>query len=257
MGLPRITVVTPSYNQEQFIEYTLRSVLNQEYPNLEYIVIDGASTDGSVDIIRRYAGHLAYWVSEPDEGQTDALIKGFSRATGNIFCYLNSDDLFEPGTLREVAKFFLEHRKARAVYGDSIWIDVEGRPIKPKKEHPFNRFIWLYDYDFIPQPSTFWRRDIYEKVGGLDPAFQLAMDADLFIRFAEVAPICHVPRIWSRMRLYPEQKNQRLRAQSNQEDLIIRRRYGVRNELTVSWLVRRALAKGMRVSWKLALGCYW
>ena len=255
--LPRITVVTPSYNQAQFIDHTLRSVINQEYPDLEYIVIDGASTDGSVDVIRRNASHLAYWVSEPDQGQTDALIKGFSRATGDILCYLNSDDLFEPGTLREVAMFFLENREAQAVYGDSVFIDVAGRPIKPKKEHPFNRFIWLYDYDFIPQPSTFWRRSIYEKVGGLDPAFELAMDADLFIRFAEVSPIRHVRRTWSRMRLYPEQKNQRFRARSNQEDLIIRRRYGVKNEPAWSWLARRALAKGLRVGWKLALGCYW
>jgi glycosyltransferase involved in cell wall biosynthesis len=257
MNPPRITVVTPSYNQARFIERTLQSVIHQEYPNLEFIVIDGGSTDGSVGIIQRYASHLAYWVSEADHGQTDALVKGFSRATGDILCYLCSDDLHEQWTLWEVAQFFMSHPQAEVVYGDSIWIDVEDRPIKPKKEHPFNWFIFVYDHDFVPQPSTFWRRSLYEKAGGLDPAFQLAMDSDLWIRFAEVAPLYHVRRVWSRMRLYPEQKNQRLRAQSNQEDLVIRRRYGIAHEPAWSRTTKKIVAKGLRVGWKVATGCYW
>jgi glycosyltransferase involved in cell wall biosynthesis len=256
MDAPRISVVTPSFNQGRFLEATLRSVLNQGYRNLEYIVIDGGSTDGSVEIIRRYASQLAYWVSEPDGGHTNGLIKGFARATGQILCYLNSDDLFEPWTLREVAEFFLTHPDAAVAYGDGLWVDIEGRPLKPKKEHPFNRFIWLHDHDFIPQPSTFWRRGLYERVGGLDPSFRLAMDADLFIRFAEIARFHHVRRTWSRLRLYPEQRNQRLRAQSDAEDRTIRRRYGISDR--PAWMIgaRRLVAKGMRVSWKVALGCY-
>lgn len=257
MDVPRITVITPSYNQAQFIEDTLRSVLDQGYPNLEYIVIDGGSTDGSVDIIRRYADRLAYWVSEADKGQTDALIKGFKRATGDLCCYLCSDDLLEPGALREVAEFFRTHPSADAIYGDGIWIDTEGRRIKMKKEHPFSWFIFMYDHDFIPQPSTFWRRGLYEKVGGLDPSFDLAMDADLFIRFAEVSPLIHVRRPWSRMRFYPEQKNQRLRSRSDFEDGVIRHRYGVGSDPFWQHAAKRMLARGMRVGWKLALGCYW
>lgn len=257
MEAPKITVVTPSFNQARFIEATLRSVLKQKYPNLEYIVVDGGSTDGSVEIIQRYSDQLAYWVSEPDRGQTDALIKGFARATGDILCYLCSDDLLEPWTLCEVADFFQKHPLAHAVYGDAVWIDVHGRPVRPKKEHPFNWFIWMYDHDFIPQPSTFWRRELYQRVGGLDPSFDLAMDADLFIRFAEVTSLLHSNRPWSRMRLYPEQKNQRFRARSDVEDAIIRRRYGIPNPRSWAQTPRRILAKGMRVGWKLALGCYW
>lgn len=256
MEWPKITVVTTSYNHHRFIEETLQSVLNQEYPRLEYIVIDGGSTDGSVDIIRRYAGRLSYWVSEPDRGQTDALIKGLSKATGDILAVLNSDDLYEPWTLREVASFFLGDPRANAVYGDATWIDVNGQVIKQKKEHSFNRFIWIYDHNFIPQPSTFWRRDLYEKVGGLNPSFDLAMDADLWIRFAEVSAIHHVRRIWSRIRRYPGQKNQRLRGKSDLEDLAIRCRYGLGVEPLWSRRAKKILAKGMRVTWKVVTGCY-
>jgi len=256
MKWPKITVITPSYNQARFLEATLRSVHDQGYPNLEHIVIDGGSTDGSVEIIRKFEDRLAYWVSEPDKGQTDALIKGFSRATGQILAWLNSDDLYEPRTLWDVAEFFTRHPDVQFVYGDALWIDTEGRILKPKKEIPFNRFIWLYDYNYIPQPSAFWRRELYEVVGGLDPRFDLAMDADLWIRFAERTRPVHVRRIWSRMRLYPEQKNQRLRAISDNEDEIIRSRY-LPKEPSWQRRVKKNLAKGLRVGWKLLGGCYW
>lgn len=254
MWWPRITVVTPSYNQAQFLGDTLRSIIEQGYPNVEYIVMDGGSTDGSADVLRRYADKLAYWTSRPDGGQTEAIIEGFARATGEILCWLNSDDLHEPWTLHEVAEFFRSQPLARVVYGDARWIDGNGRPIRPKKEHPFNRFIWLYDHNFIPQPSTFFRRELYEEVGGLNPQFDLAMDGDLWIRFAEVATIHHMRRPWSQMRCYPAQKMQRLRTRGDGEDLAIRRRYLSDRR---SWPRKRLFAKGMRVAWKLVMGCYW
>ena len=139
---------------------------------------------------------------------------------------------------------------------DGTWIDIEGSQIKSKKEHRFNRYIWMHDYNYIPQPSTFWRRRVYEEVGGLDPTYDLAMDADLWIRMADVTSIHHIRRSWSRMRFYPEQKNRRLRVESDQEDLVIRHRY----LSEMSKLHRRGnkvLAKSMRVGWKLASGCYW
>jgi glycosyltransferase involved in cell wall biosynthesis len=216
--------------------------------------MDGGSSDGSVDIIQRVAGRLAYWTSQPDRGQTDALIKGFARATGEIFCWLNSDDLLEPGALQDVAAFFRSHAHARAVYGDATWIDVDGQPLKPKKEHPFNKFIWLFDHNFIPQPSTFWRRDLYEEVGGLDSEFHVSMDADLWIRFAQVAKIHHVKRRWSRMRFHAAQKVQRLQTTLQAEDVLIRRRYLTDER---SWRRNRVLARGMRVAWKFAMGAYW
>ncbi|MCO6502680.1 MAG: glycosyltransferase, partial [Acidimicrobiales bacterium] len=164
---PRISVVTPSYNQARFLEATMESIHSQGYPNLEHIVIDGGSTDGSVEIIERYADRLAYWVSEPDNGQTDAIAKGFAMTTGEILCWLNSDDLWEPWTLAEVARYFAEHPDVEFVYGDSIWIDDEDRVIKPKREHGFSRFVFNYAFNFLPQPSTFWRRGLYERVGGI------------------------------------------------------------------------------------------
>jgi len=213
--------------------------------------------DGSVGVIQRYADRLSYWVSEPDRGETDAVHKGFSRATGDILGWLASDDIHEPWTLKEVARFFMENPKANVVYGDLTWIDTKGRVIKHKKEHPFNRFIWMYDHNFIPQPSTFWRRALYERVGGFNRAFDLAMDADLWVRFADASPIHHVRRAWSRMRLYAEQKNQRLRWKSDLEDLEIRCRYGFGAEPVWSRRAKKAVAKGMRVTWKLVTGCYW
>ena len=252
---PKISVVIPSFNQVQYIEATIESVLDQGYPNLEFIVIDGGSTDGTVDIIKRYSEHLSYWVSEPDDGQTDALIKGFDRSTGEILCWLCSDDLFELNTLKEVAEVFTEHPDWQVVYGDSMWIDAQSRPISFKKEIGFNRFIYMYDYNYLPQPSTFWRRGIYERVGGLDPRMKLAMDGDLWARFAEHTDLHHVPRAWSRMRFYPEQKNQRLRAVSDDEDALIRGRYTPEQP---PWLryMKRLAAKGLRVALKLARGAY-
>lgn len=256
MQLPKISVVTPSFNQAQFLEETIQSVLDQKYPNLEYIIIDGGSTDGSVEIIQKYSEHLAYWVSEPDEGQTDALVKGFGRASGDVLCWLCSDDLYEPYTLHEVAEVFVRHPQWQVVYGDSLWIDANGRPIRPKKEIDFNHFIWLYSGNYLPQPSTFWRRGIYQRVGGLDARWNLAMDADLWIRFAELAHPYHIPRLWSRMRYYPEQKNRRLRGVSDEEGKLIHSRY-LLNEPLLQLRLKQFAAKSMRVALKLARGAYW
>lgn len=255
-GWPRISIVTPSFNQAGYIGETMESVLGQGYPNLEYIVVDGGSTDGSADVIARYSDRLAYWTSEPDDGQTDALAKGFRRATGGIMGWLCSDDLLEPGSLFEVAETFARNPAWQVVYGDGLWIDAAGGPLRPQKEIPFNRFVFLYDYNYLPQPSTFWRRGLYERVGGLDPSFDLAMDADLWARFAEHTEPRHVARPWSRMRRYPEQKNSRMRDLSDVEDARIRARY-LPDE--PAWLRRpkRTLAKGLRVSMRLARGAYW
>jgi glycosyltransferase involved in cell wall biosynthesis len=254
--LPRISIVTPSFNQVPYIEETIRSLLDQGYPDLEYIIIDGGSTDGSTEIIERYSDRLAYWVSEPDGGQTDALIKGFHRATGDVMGWLCSDDLHEPRTLWEVGETFARNPSWQVVYGDSTWIDGSGDFIKPKKEIAFNRFIWMYDHNYLPQPSTFWRRGLYERVGGLDARWNLAMDADLWIRFAEHAELHHVSRKWSRMRYYPEQKNLRLRADSDREDALIRGRY-LPEQPPWRRRAKRLTARGMRVGLKLARGAYW
>ncbi len=230
--------------------------MDQGYPNLEYIIVDGASDDGSLEIIKRYSKDLDYWVSEPDGGQTDALIKGFAQASGDILGWLCSDDLFEPNALYEVAETFLSNPRWQVVYGDTTIIDEVGRPVSPKKEISFNRFIWLYNGNYIPQASTFWRHGVYERIGGLDPRWNLAMDADLWIRFSEVAELHHVSRVWSRQRLYPDQKTGRLRAECDEEGRLLHSRY---ISYTPAWRyhLKRFVARGTRVSLKLVRGAYW
>lgn len=254
-SLPKITVVTPSFNQGRFIEDTIKSVLEQNYPSIEHIIVDGGSTDQTTTILSRYTDQIAFWTSEPDGGQTDALVKGFERASGDILCWLNSDDMFEPGALKFVGEFFRDRPDVLFLYGDSKWVDLENRYLRPKKEHAFNQFIWLHDHNFFPQPSCFWRRALYDKVGGLDKQFDLAMDGDLFIRFAEQTRPIHVRRTLSRMRSYPEQKNKRLRAESDREDAAIRARY-VKAEDAASRFLKRVAAKSLRIGVKAVTGAY-
>lgn len=250
-----ISIVTPSFNQAEFLEATLQSVLGQDYPLVEYVVMDGGSDDGSQSILERYAPQLDFVQSRPDKGQTDALIEGFSRVTGDVMAWLNSDDCYEPGVLSEVASYFELHPRARFVFGDATWIDRDGAVLRRKREMPFNRFVWLRTYDYIPQPSAFWRRDLYQEVGGLDPSFDLAMDMDLFARFAEHTRLCHVPRLWSQMRVHPNQKNTVLRERSEYEGQIIRSRYA--KPRGVRWEAERLAAKVLRVVWRAASGAYW
>lgn len=252
---PKVSIVTVCYNHVQFLEDCIRSVVEQDYPNLEYIIIDGASTDGSVDIIRRYADHLAYWISEPDKGQTDALIKGFRRATGAIEGWINSDDMLGPGALREVANFFMRHPQAQAVTGDVKLIHADGSTWRIQRQLPFIRFLWLNDHNYIGQSSTFWKRSLYERVGGLDASFDLAMDGDLFGRFADVTRLHKVRNVWSRFRVYDQQKTCQLSAQGQAETLRIRTRYYPDESMRARYL-RRLVARPLRMGLKLVTGCY-
>jgi glycosyltransferase involved in cell wall biosynthesis len=217
MSLPKISLVTCSYQQGKFLDATLRSVLDQRYPALEYIVIDGGSRDESVSVIERHAPHLAHWVSEKDRGQTHALQKGFERATGEILGWLCSDDLLLPGALETVGRFFDEHPDVDFVYGDALWIDAQGQYIRPKKEMDWNKFVFLFDFNFIAQPSCFWRRSLHDKAGGLQEKWNLNMDSDLWLRFAQHAKPHYLPGYFSGVRDYPEQKTRALRPEGNKE----------------------------------------
>ena len=255
--LPRISVVVPSFNQAKFLEKTLRSILVQDYPNLELIVIDGGSKDESPAIIRKYEKHMKFWCSEPDGGHPEGLIKGFSHATGEILCFLNSDDLFEQDALHQVGEYFAAHPDVDMVYGDTTWVDANGKTLRTQKEIPFNRFLWTYTYNYIPGMSTFWRREIYDKVGGVSTAYRLSFDADLWIRFSHAgAKIKHERRQWSQMRFYPEQANRRLREQSDRDDIEIRSRYWKNHAVPKSYLLRRTIALAARFFWRLLTGCY-
>ncbi|HSC93940.1 MAG TPA: glycosyltransferase family 2 protein [Burkholderiales bacterium] len=217
-------MVTCSYQQAEYLDGAIRSVLEQDYPRLEYIVIDGGSIDGSAAIIRHHQHALAYWVSEPDGGQTHALLKGFARASGEIHGWLCSDDLLLPGALQAVVDYFRSHPDVMAAYGDALWIDENGSYLRAKKEMGFNRFVFLHDHNYIPQPSMFWRGSLYQAVGGLDPAFDLAMDADMWDRFSGLTRIGHIARYLSCMRYYPQQKTRSRRREGRVEDRTIRAR---------------------------------
>jgi glycosyltransferase involved in cell wall biosynthesis len=207
MGLPRISIVTPSYNQCRFIEATIQSVLNQDYPNIEYIVIDGGSTDASVEIIRRYENKLAYWVSEKDGGAADAIAKGFRHSTGDILAYLNSDDLYLPGTLRAVADAF-QHGRSDVVYGNTRWIDAVGNPIGERRQTPFTAAGYLYGGFDLQQPAVFWSRQAYEKSGGIDPTYLFTFDTEMFVRFVnQGCRFTHVRKFFASFRIHERSKS--------------------------------------------------
>jgi len=222
-NLPRVTIVTPSYNQAGFLEETLRSVLLQNYPHLEYIVMDGGSTDGSVDIIRKYEKHLSYWTSEKDAGASDAIAKGFQRASGEIMAYLNSDDPYLAGAIHAVVRVFQEQPQCQVVFGNTYWTDPSGNVLAERRQTSFWPASYLYGGTDMQQPSTFWRRELYLKAGGMDPTYTFAFDTDLFCRFIDCqAEFRHLKRFLSCFRIHPESKSSTLMDRRTQELLRIR-----------------------------------
>lgn len=218
--LPLVSIITPSYNQASFIEETIRSVLSQDYPRIEYIVIDGGSTDGSVEIIQRYSAirdsqfttrnpqdsmphiGISQWISEPDRGQTDAINKGFALAHGDILAWLNSDDVYLPNAVSEAVEYLQNHPAVGMVYGDANLIDEAGNIIGnfPARQTDYRRL--RQGYVHIPQQTAFFRASLWQKVGPLDPTFYFAMDYDLWVRLARLAPLQYLPRRWANFRLH-------------------------------------------------------
>jgi glycosyltransferase involved in cell wall biosynthesis len=185
-SLPKISIITPSYNQAAFLRQTIDSVLGQHYPHLEYIIIDGGSTDGSQDIIRTYESRLSAWVSEPDQGQSDALRKGFARATGELIGWLNSDDIYFPGALQAVAQAY-QHTPNAALYVGGMAVGALGDgPIRQVTYHPP---AWAWDPPhgqyMVTQQSSFYSRRYYEQIGGINPDIYIRMDGDLFHRLLQ------------------------------------------------------------------------
>ena len=203
---PLFSIITPSYNQAAYLELTLRSVLEQDYPAVEYLVADGASSDGSAEIIRRYAGRLAWWVSEKDGGQAEAINKGFARATGEYVAWLNSDDIYLPGALRAAADTFAAHPQVGLVFGDVVSIDGEGRPINVMVFGP-RGLDELLCFNIISQPGVFLRRSLLAQTGLLDESYHYLLDHHLWLRAAQASGMHYLPQRLAAARFHAGAKN--------------------------------------------------
>jgi glycosyltransferase involved in cell wall biosynthesis len=218
--LPTISIVTPSFKQGQFIERTIKSVLDQEYPHLEYIVQDGGSKDSTVEVLKNYSSQLKHWSSQSDKGQSNAINLGFKHASGDIMAYLNSDDLLLPGSLHYIGEYFATHPEIDVVYGHRVLIDRHdqeiGRWVLPPHDHDI-----LTAIDFIPQETLFWRRNIWDKAGGkIDENFEFAMDWDLILRFKDAgATFKRLPRFLGAFRVHPQQKTLVLMTETGKKEM--------------------------------------
>ena len=206
MTSPRVSIVTPSYQQAAYLEETIRSVLDQHYPNLEYWIIDGGSQDGSVEIIRKYADQLAGWVSERDSGQAEAINKGFTRATGEIVAWINSDDYYLPGAIQAAVDLLEQHPDVALVYGDVVAINGEGEVINVQHFKQMG-LDDLMQFKIIGQPSVFMRRSVLEKAGFLDLSYHYLLDHELWLRLMQHAAMLYTPQRWSVARYHAAAKN--------------------------------------------------
>jgi len=242
-----VSIVTPSYNQALYLEQTIQSVLEQAYPRIEYIVVDGASTDNSFEIIKKYNDRLAYWISEKDSGQAEAINKGFARARGEILAWLNSDDYYLPDTVSAVVRCFEENPDVVMAYGDMLAVDGNGQTINLLKYKQLS-LEDLLSFQIIGQPSVFFRRSALEKAGLLDTSFHFMLDHHLWIRLAQEGTIMHMPQVWSAARYHAQAKNRARAAEFGREAFRVldwaKAQPGLAQAL--SGLERRALASAHR-----------
>jgi len=199
---PKVSIITPSFNQGQFLEASIRSVLEQDYPDIEYIIVDGGSTDNSVEIIQKYQDRLTWWISENDKGHADALNKGFSHATGQILAWLNSDDIYFPNAVSQAVSVLKTHSHVGMVYGDAELIDDAGLSAGQFGSKQTNYRQMLRGSVHIPQATTFFRADLWRQVGPLDLSLFYSFDYDLWVRLAKVSQLLYVPKHWAKFRIH-------------------------------------------------------
>ena len=240
---PRVSIVTPSFNQAEFIAETIDTVLSQDYPHIEYHVVDGGSTDGTLDILRGFGDRLE-WISEPDHGQSDAINKGWRRTTGEIIAWLNADDLYRPGAVSKVVAFLASHPDVDMVYGDCDYLDAEGNVGERYHARPADGVDLLCSpVTIVPQPATFLRRRVLDSVGYLDETLHNTLDLDYWVRVAARHRIAYLPECLAGFRLHAGSKTMRLAERRNDERLRIYEQFFKAPDLPAH--IRRAKRRAM------------
>jgi glycosyltransferase involved in cell wall biosynthesis len=228
----KISIVTPSFNQRRFIERTINSILGQNYPELELIVMDGGSTDGTIDILKKY-GDRIIWRSEKDRGQSDAINKGLRLATGDIVAYLCSDDTYQPGALQKVAEFFQNNPQTKWVYGKCRMIDENDREIRKPITRYKNFMLRRYSYpkllveNYISQPATFWRRSLLDELGFIDENEHLCMDYEYWLRLGQRYPAGVIDSYLANFRHYTTSKSGSRFTQQFRDELRVAKKYSI------------------------------
>ena len=203
---PPVSVITPSYNQGQFLGAAIDSVLAQDYPRIEYLVVDGGSSDSSLDVLRSYDNRVR-WISEPDRGQADAINKGVTLTRGELVAWMNADDVYTPGAIGRAVAVLQAHQQAALVYGQAEFMDHRGNALGPSSHvRPFSLDQLIHDLDFVVQPATLFRRDAFLAVGGLDPDLHYCLDYDLWIKLALRYQVQYLPAVLAHARIYPTTK---------------------------------------------------
>ena len=252
---PRISVIIPSYNQGSFIRQTLDSVLEQRYPNLELIVMDGGSKDHTVDILEEYSSNLSQWASEPDDGQSHAINKGFAVATGSLVGWLNSDDLYLPKSMFRAASYMIEHPACDVVFSDYVFIDDSGNALKCRREIPFDFSTYLWPCDcYHANCAGMFRRQVFEETGGLRQDLAYSMDYEFYLRLASQGfRVDHVREFWGAYRFHEESKSVADNESQIRESMEVASVYS--HDVRAPWLCG-PLYSAKRKFVKLLTGCY-
>lgn len=256
MPLPTIAIVTPSLNQGRFLEQTIRSVLDQNYPALQYWIQDGGSTDNSLEIIKKYESRLTGWTSAHDEGHADAVNRGFTHIRGEIMAFINSDDYYLPGALETAAEAFAADPDLDFVYGDAVYVAPDDRPLVVDVLPPYD---WedLRRICIVPQQASFWRRRAWEAAGGLGREFWFSFDYEFFLKVAQNGRVRHVPRLLAAYRHHAQTKTSTGKNRWADDDRKLRERYLGRPEwngadwLRLKWLTIRQISS---IAWRRLKG---
>jgi glycosyltransferase involved in cell wall biosynthesis len=263
MTLPLISIVTPTLNQAGFIREAIDSVLAQEYPALEYLILDGGSTDGTLDILAAYTSNpssdqaLFKWRSAPDRGQTDAINRGWKESKGEILAWLNSDDFYYPGALRAVGEFFRDHPDVDLVYGDGLYVDAQGQALRPYPTSEYNYQVLIREtHNYIPQPSTFIRKRAFEAIGALDESLHYVMDLDCWMRVGLHGKGAYLPVRLAALRLHEGAKSVHRLGDFAHEMVKVYQRFFLRTDLPEN--IRRYERQSMSRIYLRAADCtFW